>query len=54
MQYDREALNRGITITENQNIVGVFLNHKAVCEGIAKSVELLLNKCKIPYCNSYC
>lgn len=47
VQYDREALNRGITITENQNIVGVFLNHKAVCEGIAKSVELLLNKCKI-------
>lgn len=48
VQYDREALNRGITITENQNIVGVFLNYKAVCEGIAKSVELLLNKCKIP------
>ena len=22
VQYDREALNRGITITENQNIVG--------------------------------
>ena len=48
VQYDREALNRGITITENQNIVGVFLNYKAVCEGIAKSVEILLNKCKIP------
>ncbi len=47
VRYDMESFERGVTQIENQNIVGVFLNHKAVCEGIAKSVQLLLNRCGI-------